>query len=477
MEYKKLRNYLSRKSFKSKMMISFLESCKFVGLENGPKNLEKGFNPWMVETFTLLSIMANEWKNDGFKENELSKIYKAIHNGIDNDVDINKGFKVLEKYYTQQFDIQENQFIKMYRMNYFFNFKNSKIDMTSVFKNAFGFSYEVIINYYNQLAMILSVLYENLNSSILIELLGKYIFEQNELITNIFSIERESFTNKMTKITQNEQDYLYCANPLYSYPFIKYEEITYLPVPHLLLRACTYSLLYRLTENNNELRTIIGKEVMENYVYNLLVESGCYNYVSSEVEFKYKKNSIRSCDSFCIDGNKMLLCECKLTVPSNQYRLLNLERRNDDIKQLCENLNQLYKQLKCYSELYDCGRIKQKTEISNKYGILILFENLYIDREELINRFLEEHKIDETEHVWVKTNLKVVDLHYLEKMTITKNSIIDDLVKINLNEWNYYLTADSYSSDNPITSFVNFKRNRIKSIDELIENIKKDRNC
>lgn len=61
-----------------------------------------------------------------------------------------------------------------------------------------------------------------------------------------------------------------------------------LPLPHCVTRAITDSLLYRLTDSNSKLRTLFEKNVLEDYLFDIINKSTLFDEVLKEQS--YKKN-------------------------------------------------------------------------------------------------------------------------------------------------------------------------------------------
>ncbi|MFI3228052.1 MAG: hypothetical protein R3Y09_11715 [Clostridia bacterium] len=133
-----------------------------------------------------------------------------------------------------------------------------------------------------------------------------FIFNKYPTVISVLSIKREDYIGLLNEITTNISDYLYCLRPSYTYPFINEGETLYLPLPHLLIRSVTSSLMYRLTECDNELSALIGKEVLEPYLYDIILESEIFDEVYTEQEYFDKKIEQRTLDVMARKGNEFI---------------------------------------------------------------------------------------------------------------------------------------------------------------------------
>ena len=213
---------------------------------------------------------------------------------------------------STQFDIQTYNIYKYYRYNYFFTYVSDKIDMKKEFYKKFNVDY----NSFLELGSILSFfcsLKVNLDPQIL-----RYIILKYSKATSLLRLSREAFQKEIDNFSDSIHDYLYCVRPSYVYPFIEYNGIINLPLPHCIPRAITDSLLYRLTDSNSELRSLFGKNVLEDYLFEVLM---------------------------CRKNDNYIFFECKSTVPYAKTRCLDENYIKQEIDKISNYVLQLYKQI------------------------------------------------------------------------------------------------------------------------------------
>lgn len=284
MEYDKILTVLKRFKFEEKMKIACYWSRETMTLDGvDSESIAKGKpSPWELETFLLFSIKAEEWKGDTFNVRD-DKVFRDIVSCIRNEVPTllkdSHGAELIKWLFitaaSVQFEIQEFYFFKLYRYFFYFSFKNDVVDMSRYFKDYFGCEYRDFL----VLGYLLWQLYaaKDNNKELLSAILNHFRCAADNLV-----LSREKYVEMLDSFAEKPLDYLHCVRPSYQYPFISYNENVFLPLPHLIPRATTTSLMYRLTSNDIHLLEIIGKEVYETYLKEILAESGIFDEVIPE---------------------------------------------------------------------------------------------------------------------------------------------------------------------------------------------------
>lgn len=305
MDYNKLPVILKRYSFEEKMRILQFYSRKLMDITGVELKKDQPL-PWKLETFLLFSVKALEYQQKDFvgkNINTFINIINCIKNhqhpkslmyaGTIKFVDL-----VVVAFGSTQFDIQSYNVYKYYRYNYFFNYVNEEVNMKKEFKNKFNVNYELFLKLGFSLSAFCS-LKANLDPQILRYIVLKYVDATTKLM-----LSREDFSKKIDEYSYNIDDYLYCVRPSYIFPFIEYKDVVHLPLPHCLTRAITDSLLYRITDKNDKLRTIFGKNVLEDYLYDIVYESNLYEEVLKEHEYYIRKELMKTPDVMVRNGDE-----------------------------------------------------------------------------------------------------------------------------------------------------------------------------
>jgi hypothetical protein len=335
---------------------------------------------------------------------------------------------------------------------------------------------------FRKLGTILNVL-EGMNKLPLTqEVLDYVVLHECPVAYQNLTISVQDYINQIDNITLQPEDYLYCLRPSYKYPFIIHNDGVFFPLPHLLGRSVSSSLLYRMTDHNNELRTIIGKEVLEKYLFNLLHDANIYDEVIPEKSFRLKHNNrAKTLDVMVRKNNKFLLLDSKSSVPRAKLRILDDESFDKEIDVASNNVCQIYNHLNNYFPyFYNFFDYSDEIGKENKYGIVVLLEDNFIRRSLIYERVAKKIGIElnSVEFNWVVNHIKIVSLYDIEKSSFVGNSLIDELEK-QKNEnrgYDYSLSSTSDKEQRIINnSYLEFKKEWLSVITEIADNMKRDK--
>lgn len=96
-------------------------------------------------------------------------------------------------------------------------------------------------------------------------------------------------------------------------------------------------------------------------------------------------------------------------------------------------MNQLYKQIRFEFLNKKYYFFNQKTDVceENCYGILCLFEESNIIREEIYKRFAKERKIsiESNEYNWIINHIKLCSLYNIERYAFAQNKILEAIIE------------------------------------------------
>ena len=435
MQYDKIPLVLKRYSFDEKMRVLQSYSRQIMNI-NGISLDDNKPMAWELEIFLLFSIKADEYQYKNFKGKNINEFIKIINciKEYQHPILLSKsdssqfGDFLFIAYGSIQFDIQSYIFYKYYRYNYFFNYVDEVINMKFEFFKKFGIDYQLflelgsILNYFCSLKV-------NINPKIL-----EYIVLKYSKAVSLLIISRDNFKKEIDRFSNNIDDYLYCIRPSYIYPFVEYNKIVNLPLPHCMTRAITDSLLYRLTDDNLNLRTLFGKNVLENYLYEIIKKSYLFDETIKEKIYFKNKNKLKTSDVMCRIKNNYVFFESKSTVPYAKTRCLNYEYIMQELDKISDDVIQIYKQIysdfKTVYNYFECD-----TEImcnrNNCDGIVVLLEESYIRREIIYNDVAKKLEIntDDKLYKWIINHIKVCNLYDIEKYVFSGTSIIKSLKK------------------------------------------------
>lgn len=438
MDYKDIPKYLKRYSFNSKMNACQKYSMQIITLLGivPPEKMNDQILPWELETFLLFAINAKEYQNTDILEKNERRFFEVINAIRDHDeTDRLKSsgtgdflVELMMHYGLIQFELQEKQQYKYYRYSYFFNFVDQEkgVNIREEFLKKFGVEYNLIMQLGVALSLFLSTKKATMEMII-------YIINYFYKAVIPLTITREGYRELLKVCANSIEDYEFCVRPSYSYPFILDDEAgIHFPLPHLLYRATTSALLYRLKENNSKIRDEIGHVVVESYLYEILKTTNIYDEVIPERTYTNKKIECSTPDISIREGDSFLFIESKSSVPPMGIRLFDYEIQKKQIEIIASAIYQLYKQIKLFTEgmfsIFD--NMPLFDEHNEKvWGIVSLLEDSFISRKLLYEEFskLAKIEVDSQEYMWAIHHIKVVSLYDVEKYTFQGTSMINVL--------------------------------------------------
>ncbi|MDD2378092.1 MAG: hypothetical protein PHS24_04975 [Bacilli bacterium] len=481
MDYKKLPIILKRYSFDEKMRVLQYYSKQIMDI-NGIELKDEQPMAWELETFLLFTVKATEYQNKDFKGKNINEFIKIINciKGFHHPIMSSKvgTFKfadfLLIALGSTQFDLQSFHTYKYYRYNYFFTYVSNNLNMKEEFYNKFNVDYNSFLEFGSILSLFFS-LKVNLDSEIL-----KYIVLKYTKTTSLLMISRDEFEKQIDKFSNSIDDYLYCIRPSYIYPFIEYNKTISLPLPHCITRSITDSLLYRLTDSNSKLRTLFGKNVLEDYLFGILNKSSLFDEVIKEKKYKKSHNILQTSDVMCRINDNYIFFESKATVPYAKTRCLDDNFINQEINKIRDAVVQLYKQIHLdFRNIYDFFKNNQEVtfDYNNCYGIVVLLEESYIRRELIYKAVAKKLKINEDSelYIWIINHIKICNLYDIEKYAFSDTDILSALKEQlkNNTPYDYPLSNVKIKSKIKNADVYYFEKKRADNIekfaDELIE--------
>lgn len=437
MEFNKIPVVLKRYSFKEKMRICTEYSRMLVDIKglNFVENINGKVLPWELETFSLFAVLStNEYDNRTFSSKKSRKqfidIINAIKGYIPTTFDLSNN-EFLDNFIIvaglTQFQPQELFILKYHRYNYFFNFKNDKVDMPSEFSKKFGSAYNDFVEF----GWITNAFYiKDLPHDDEVNKIINYLFTKYSHVLRNLIIERENLIYLQQGVSTNIDEYLYCFKYFCQFPFVKYDEDFFLPLPHLLFQSVTSSLLFRLTEDNKGIRDIFGKEVLESYLFEITESSFKYEEIKQEFVYKGQKGDERTLDLMIKHNNQCLLIDIKSMAPSISIRSLKTNTINTTLSRLIGQLISLYKHIKSkFAQEYSPFKCNNEFDKENIFGFVILLEDSYISREIIHLEAAKKLKIEteSDEYKWMCSNLRIVSLYDYESIVLFNDNIFDHL--------------------------------------------------
>lgn len=482
--FAEIQKALKENSFESKMNIAQMESARTMdssGSFSYPTHGLAGMAlPWEIETFVILSCMSTETDSKPLEREKFIDSINFIRNYIDKNLIKLKGTEAFAEWFIiacsqVQFECQKNHMFLFYRYHYYFTYTDSELNMDSIFKSKFEFSHHDYLLLAQLMWFAFSIKMECQKY-----ISGIYAMYHDHIIKHL-SISREDYNDLFIETGSSIENCVYSIRPSYSYPFIKYGEDHYLPAPHLLFQAVTASMLYRLTENDNNLRETIGKNVFESYLEMISRKSCLYDEIYQEQIYDAdSKVENRTLDLLTRIGDTFILFDSKSFTPKSALRLFSENAYGADIERLAKAVAQVYFHLttKFRKKYYPFDYDKNLISDDKVYGIVIVQDEPHFFMDSIYDkaRTIIEKKDPNVNVEYLKKHIGLLSIYDYERIVFCKNDIVNLLRKREDDPYhNFDLNfADIIKDESFLEYREGFLKETLKIADSLISNNKDD---
>lgn len=426
-EYGRIRTIMKRYSFVSKMDACFNMSQALVG--NPRPSLDqlwKAVLPHEVEGFFMFSIMDEEYGDKNILSHDASMVKRIIKSIDEESVKIIEsgnnefGANMMQSYCPSQVDIQSDIRLLLMRYRYFFTFKNEKIDMNEQFVKKFEIDYDTLVGILLVLNQ-LCVSDENVPEANKNALRQFLCYISGKKYIDNFTIEREKYVDEQRLTSgDNINNYPFCIKLVNQYPFVKYNDNLFIPLPHVVKMAFTKSLLIRLMDNNGALKSSFGKEVFENYLFDLFNESQRYQLVRREFDISKGR---KSSDVMIFDGNMIVFIEGKTTFPRAGIRTFDRKNEDSAMNGFAKGIMEIFHAICDYCE-------KNNVKKEDCYGLLVFeAEDNIVPRQKYAYMRGKYEEIDDNDYKYIISHIKTISLYECEELCCTSNDKINDILR------------------------------------------------
>ena len=428
---------LEKYSFDSKMIICQKFASRM--MTTSEVNMQEAYNqnvmPWELEVFAAFSVIYDvETADHEIEEKDFFNFITKIRNFWHPELTIAKEHGVYSDVFLmisalQQFPVQGVFLQKLFRYNYFFNFCNSEVDMKMEFEKKFHTSYfdfelfaYIVFVYFSRDAQ------KKGQPKDLQKILSK-AFNKDDVFKQL-CIEKKDYKKNLLDLYHNNiLDYYYGLKIQYVYPLISGTEYVYIPSPYLVINAVTESLLNRLTLGNKGLRDKLGKEIIENYLFDIYKEIPSVTWISREILYKVKKSPKLTSDVLVGEGDYCIFYDTKSLSPSLKIRKFEKEEIDKEIELYAHGIIQIYQQILNYTQGY--FQTDKKYDKDKIFGVVVVLEDAILPREKVYKKAFElfnEH-VDNIEINYIHSHIKVVSLREIESMVLQNKSFLSCLIK------------------------------------------------
>lgn len=463
---------LKRYTFESKMLTcqiysSRLMDCSEVSMK---KAYTENIMPWELETFSLFSII---YDSDDATEEITGKAFAEIIMKIRNywhpeltmaeeNGTYAETFMMISG--LQQFSVQGLILQKLFRYAYFFGFKDKEDNIIHAFVNKFGCEYSLfdVDAFLLYLACCKEGGLEPTTKSRIFEV----IFSNADFMKTI-QLDKNDFTSKLKDLYRNSNvDYFYGLKLQYLWPIIGGEQFNYIPVPYLVINAVTESMLNRLTDGNNKLRGILGKKVLENYLYDIYSEVSTVTWISKERKYVIGRNEYLTSDVIVCENDYCMFYDTKALSPSLRIRKFERQEIDKNVKMYAEAVLEIYNQIQNYGD--NCFSLDKPYDRENIFGVAVVLEDSYISRRSVYEYVFQDDKLTNDEKTYIHGHIKIVSLRQIEHMVLQNTSFLDSLldqVKApdRWDDYNYVMATTENGIIPIYKSYVDDLKNRAKA--------------
>ena len=448
-------------TLESKLLIcqrysSRIMCCSMVDMA---KAYSENIMPWEIEAFAAYSIVYDNENATAVLDSEtfanvITLIRNYWHSGLteaENSGQYPEAFIMISS--LQQLPVQGVFLQKLYRYHYFFTYQNENVDMRKVLLDKMGVSYEQLEEFAFLTFIGFSKEAQDAIPALRLQSALTKVFSDNEVLS-LLSIEKEDYKKELFSLYQNNViDQYYGLKIQYVYPFVSGKDFTYIPSPYLVINAVTESMLNRVTFKDDKIRRVIGKEVIESYVYEIISQLSTVTWITQEFEYQKGRGSVLSSDVISAEGDKVIFYDTKSITPSLKLRKFDAVEIEKDIRIYAENVIQIYNQIKNY--LQGLFQLDKSYSKDNIFGIVVVLEDAVVSRKKVYDKVYailqETDNLTEDEKNYICSHIKVLPLCVIESMVLQNTSLLPELLaQLDKPERWYDYTYSNPTTDNGI---------------------------
>lgn len=433
---KDLANY----TFESKMLFCQVYASRIMTLSEVSTELMLSANimPWELEAFAAFSVIYDspDATNQMNKE-EFCNIITLLRNYWHPELTIAEENGTYADYFMmisnlQQFPVQGMFLQKLFRYNFFFNFKNDKLDMKATFEEKFE-------NEYRKFELFAFIIFATCSSEgqkrLSKELCLRALHRAFSIgtVREQLSIGKEEYKQLLDgQYNGKILDYYYGLKIQYLYPIIEDAVCSYIPSPYLVANAVTTSMLNRLTLGKNDLRKKFGKEVIEEYLFSIYREVNTVTWISREFEYFVGRDRHLTPDVLVEEMGNAIMFDTKALSPSLKMRQFDKEEIEKETNTYAADILQLY----CRILDLDNGYFTLQSTLgkNNVFGVVVVLEDAAIPKSKVYDRafeMLREAGMDTTPEIcdYIHSHIKVIPLYQIEQTVLIGHSYMECMLK------------------------------------------------
>lgn len=390
--------------------------------------------PWNLNIFAMLSLANYEYDYQPMPRKRFGEIYNSISSAI--PFDRSDDFESVMSHFVIGSQLHYQANVAVYLSRYYYMFTHNKLRLDKIVEERLNVPYKSLLSFAafawaiesngENLIEVLNGLRRNKNIG-----LGENLVKAVDALT----IERKEFSvRQLEKISKSPRGYLLADNLLEQYPFVKEGDARCLPLPYLIKSAVTSGLVKRIASGENvALRAEIGKEIVEEYLKDVVESSKSYDYVGSER--LYNQGHDRSPDVIAYKDSKCVLFEMKFKEAPLSLRGLKPENEAALDNQCADAVEQVLKGVDNRAMYLR----ERNFEDDDVYGVVVFFEELNLSRARILEILLKRHPEWKTNGrlEFFKTHIRIVSLYDIEIVSFRGHTVFPVLehYKEHSDEW------------------------------------------
>lgn len=458
-------------------LVSFLEleSYKILGKSYHEIYKPKYIFPHFIETLAIIIISMDDTHKSirsiqsKLFINDINDILRYINDqSFPPDTDTNEEIRLellMNPITMQQFSYQIDYDAIEYRYTYIFT--HTDTIKNSLFQNTGTNDFSVISFFFGLIPQLNSTSDQLLKNNLyVLKIILDLIFNKYPKLYKILSYDVKSILQYQDSISDINSipSLLFSYRPIREKPIITKNNRTYFILPHCFTFACTDGLIISITENNENLKNHIGKEIMEDYINDIIRNTKMYDVAVPKIKYKYvNKYDIDPSDAVFKSGDTIVFLEFKFRTFKRKFSINNKESVKKEYEYMIGATEELLKSYIKYKEGY-YKPFSTHEYLKNEFLIVSYFYYATFSRTAIIEELCKKDKYKEYKE-FLYSHLLICDLATLESYFLYDADII-------------YALKD-FSSKNLLDQFEMSKKNHLNKIvsnklDELHEKYRND---
>jgi hypothetical protein len=182
-----------------------------------------------------------------------------------------------------------------------------------------------------------------------------------------------------------------------------------------------------MTNRNNNLTELIGKEVLEPYLYKIILDSNLFDEVIPEQNYYENKREQRTLDIMARKGDYYIFFDSKSYTPKRDLRIFSETTFEIEVERISKACKQVYLHIhNRFPHKYNFFSEIESVAFDNIFGLVVVRENPHVRADHVYTKIAEMLKIDKHsyEYDWLCKHVGLVSIHEIERYCFTQSDIV-----------------------------------------------------